>query len=285
MVTTTQTVMPYDSETASVILDAMIAAAREAEAIIREGASRLSGIVWESKSHADYVSEIDLASEAAIRRTLTLALEARFPEMRVLGEESWRDEPLPEGLAFVVDPLDGTTNFLHGLPAYSVSIAAIYRTESIIALVLDIPHAELFTAIRGSGAMLNGKPIRVSDISDPARALIGTGFPFGEHAQAARYARQFVPVAIATSGIRRVGSAAIDLAWVATGRYDAFWELHISPWDIAAGILLVSEAGGIVTGIGGAPATIDTRPIVAGNAHMHGWLLKNLIDADGEAHA
>lgn len=180
----------------------------------------------------------------------------------------------------MVDPLDGTTNFLHGLPAFAVSIAAIHGTEPIIALVLDIPHGELFTAVRGFGARVNGAPIHVSDTAEPARALVGTGFPFGENADTQRYARQFVPVARATSGIRRVGSAAIDLAWLAAGRFDAFWELHLSPWDIAAGILLVREAGGVVTGIEGAPASIGTRQLVAGNPVMHAWLLGVLHDAD-----
>lgn len=278
--TTGQAAVPYTGETIAKILDAMIVAARAAEDVIAAGAARRGDLVWQTKGQADYLTEVDTSSEAVIGREITDALQADFRDLRVLGEESWRDEPLPRGLAFVVDPLDGTTNFLHGIPAYSVSIAAIHETEPIVALVLDIPHGELYTAVRGLGARLNGSPIHVSQISDPERALIGTGFPFGENADAVRYARQFIPVATTTSGIRRVGSAAIDLAWIAAGRFDAFWELHLSPWDIAAGVLLVREAGGIVTGIDGAPATIETSPLVAGNPTMHAWLLDVLRDAD-----
>jgi myo-inositol-1(or 4)-monophosphatase len=281
--TTSQASVPYTDETIAKILDAMIVAARAAEDVIAAGAARRGDLVWQAKGQADYLTEIDTSSEAVIQRELTAALHDDFPDLRVLGEESWRDEPLPRDLAFVVDPLDGTTNFLHGIPAYSVSIAAIHETEPILALVLDIPHGEMFTAVRGFGARLNGTPIRVSQIADPEKALIGTGFPFGENADAVRYARQFVPIAGTTSGIRRVGSAAIDLAWIAAGRYDAFWELHLSPWDIAAGVLLVREAGGLITGIDGTPATIETAPLVAGNPTMHAWLLDVLRDADNAA--
>ena len=258
----------------------MTQAAHAAEHVIRAGAARRSELVWQTKGHADYLTEIDTSSEDVIRREITNALHNDFPSLRVLGEESWRDEPLPAGLAFVVDPLDGTTNFLHGLPAFAISIAAIHDGKPIVAVILDIPHAELFTAIIGAGALLDGKPIHVSRTTEPARALIGTGFPFGDDAPVQRYARQFAPVALATAGIRRVGSAAIDLAWTAAGRFDAFWELKLSPWDIAAGILLVREAGGMVTTISGAPASIDTSPLVAGNPVMHAWLLEVLSAAD-----
>lgn len=258
----------------------MTAAARRAEAIILAGAARREGLVWQAKSRSDFVTEIDTSSEAAIRDELTKLLAEHFPALRVLGEESWTAEPLPAGLAFIVDPLDGTTNFLHGIPAFSVSIAAIYDGEPIIGLVLDIPHGETFTAVRGCGARLNGLPIQVSAITEPGRSLIGTGFPFGENAETERYARQFIPIAASTAGIRRVGSAAIDLAWLAAGRFEAFWELHLSPWDIAAGILLVREAGGVVTGINGGQAHVSTSPLVAGNPAMHEWLLRNLRAAD-----
>ena len=279
----TPAAIPFDRNTVARILDAMTSAARVAEEVIRSGAARRTDLVWQSKGHADYVTEVDTSAEAVIQHELSTALASDFPDLRVLGEESWRDEPLPRELAFVVDPLDGTTNFLHGLPVYSVSIAAIYDASPIIGVVLDIPHGELFSAVRGFGARVNGAPIRVSDISDPSRALIGTGFPFGAHAEVERYARQFTPVARAAAGIRRAGSAAIDLAWLATGRFDAFWELRLNPWDIAAGVLLVEEAGGRVTSISGTPANIATSPIVAGNVAMHTWLLGILQEADARA--
>jgi myo-inositol-1(or 4)-monophosphatase len=266
---------PYSRDSIAKILDAMIVAARAAEDVIQSGASRRADLVWQTKGHADYLTEVDTSSEATIRNELTSALADEFPGLQVLGEESWRDGPLPIGLAFVVDPLDGTTNFLHGVPAFSVSIAAIHDGQPFIGVVLDIPHGELFTAVQGFGTRLNGTPINVSDTSEPARGLIGTGFPFGDGAETERYARQFIPVAQATAGIRRVGSAAIDLAWLAAGRFDAFWEL-----DIAAGILLVTEAGGIVTNMDGSSATIESSPLVAGNPAMHSWLIGVLHDAD-----
>ena len=281
----TPAAIPYDDKTIARILDAMASAARVAEDVIRSGAARRTGLVWQSKGYADYVTEVDISAEAVIQHVLSSALSSDFPDLRVLGEESWRDEPLPRELAFVVDPLDGTTNFLHGVPVYSVSIAAIYEASPIIGVVLDIPHGELFSAVRGFGARVNGAPIRVSNTSEPSRALIGTGFPFGANAEVARYARQFTPIASTTAGIRRAGSAAIDLAWLAAGRFDAFWELRLNPWDIAAGVLLVEEAGGTVTAITGEPATIMTTPLVAGNPVMHAWLLDILHAADADAAA
>ncbi|MEO7103852.1 MAG: inositol monophosphatase family protein [Gemmatimonadaceae bacterium] len=276
----TETVIPFDNLMVAKILDAMSAAARVAEEVIRSGAARRETLTWESKGHADFVTEVDTGAEAVIQHELVTALADDFPDLQVLGEESWRDEPLPLDLAFIVDPLDGTTNFLHGIPAYSVSIAAIYETRPVIGLVLDIPHDQMFTAVRGHGSRVNGAPIHVSEISDPSRALIGTGFPFGANAATERYSRQFVPVAQATAGIRRAGSAALDLAWLAAGRFDAFWELRLNPWDIAAGILLVEEAGGLVTDIHGTRATVATSPLVAGNPSMHPWLLNTLQTTD-----
>jgi len=280
----TNTDVPFDPHTVARILDAMSSAARVAEEVIRSGASRRATLTWESKGHADFVTEVDTGAEAVIQHELATALADDFPELQVLGEESWRDEALPNGLAFIVDPLDGTTNFLHGIPDYSVSIAAIHETRPVIGLVLDIPHDEMFTAVRGHGSRMNGAPIHVSGISDPSRALIGTGFPFGANAATERYARQFVPVAQATAGIRRAGSAAVDLAWLAAGRFDAFWELRLHPWDIAAGILIVEEAGGLVTDMNGDRATVQTSPLVAGNPSMHAWLLDtlNVVDRSAE---
>lgn len=272
--------IPYDGATTGKILDAMTSAARIAERVIRAGATRRSQLVWRSKGFADYVTEVDTSAEAAITAELSSTLSGDFPEVRVLGEETWRDESLPRGLAFVVDPLDGTTNFLHGIPVYSVSIAAIHDGSPIVGVVLDIAHGEMFSAVRGFGTRLNGASVHVSDITEPARALIGTGFPFGSNAPVARFARQFSPVAAATAGIRRAGSAAIDLAWVAAGRFDAFWELRLNPWDIAAGILLVQEAGGVITDIASAPARVAATSLVAGNRAMHAWLLDTIHAAD-----
>jgi myo-inositol-1(or 4)-monophosphatase len=258
----------------------MIVAARAGERVIRRGAERLGSLVWESKGVADFLSEVDRDSEEAIRETLEHRLRGVLPGAPVLGEETWTGDAIPRGACFVVDPLDGTTNFLHGVPVYAVSIGALIDGQVAAGVVLDVARDELFAAARGRGATRDGTPIRVSTVTALERALIATGFPFGEDAQIARYARQFQPVAAVTAGIRRAGAAALDLAGVACGRYEAFWELDLAPWDVAAGILLIEEAGGIVTGIDGARATVETSPLVAGSPAMHAWLLDSLQRAD-----
>jgi myo-inositol-1(or 4)-monophosphatase len=177
---------------------------------------------------------------------------------------------------FVVDPLDGTTNFLHGFPWYAVSIAALVDGELAAGAVLNVANGELFTAVADGGARRNGQPIHVSSITDPIRGLVGTGFPFKHGDQIAKYLAGFAQVTREAAGVRRAGSAALDLADVACGRYEAFWELMLAPWDIAAGILLVREAGGVVTDLAGAPAPVAHTGIIAGNPAMHRWL-SNLI--------
>lgn len=269
-----------DAATLSRILHAAVGAAHAGAGVIRDGAARRSSLVWESKGPADFVSEVDRTSEERIIEALHHALRGEFPALRVLAEESWEDTPLTDELTFIVDPLDGTTNFLHAVPVYAVSIGALLGGELVAGVVLNAATGELFTATRGGGACADGAPISVSRITDPSRALIGTGIPFGGNASVARYAAQMQPVAAATAGLRRAGSAAIDLAWVAAGRYDAFWELHLAPYDIAAGILLIREAGGIVTGMNGEAADIRSSPLVAGNTAMHGWLLGTLQQTD-----
>ncbi len=271
---------PYDADTLAEILQASVSAARAGVEIIRHGAARLGSLEWQAKGPSDYLTEIDTSSEAVIRTELRDALAARFPSVAVLGEESWSGGSIPRGLSFVVDPLDGTTNFLHGVPTYAVSIGALYDGEPIVGVILHAAADELYTAIRGSGAWLNGDAMRVSPIVEPSRSLIATGFPFGGHDNVKRYARQFVPVAAATAGLRRAGAAALDLAGVAAGRYEAFWELQLSPWDIAAGILMIREAGGVATDIDGRRADINTYPLVAGNPVMHTWLLDTLRSVD-----
>lgn len=255
------------------IRDAALSAAQAGEEIIRAGASRLGSLQWQTKGPADYLTEIDTSSEAVIRERLQQALARHFGHVPVLGEESWSGGVVPQGLCFVVDPLDGTTNFLHGVPAYAVSIAALHDGEPVVGVIRHAALDETYTAIRGAGAWLNGELMHVSSIVEPARSLIATGFPFGGDENVARYARQFVPVAAATAGLRRAGAAALDLAGVAAGRYEAFWELRLSPWDIAAGILMIEEAGGVVTDLDGRRANIESSPLVAGSPAMHAWLI------------
>jgi myo-inositol-1(or 4)-monophosphatase len=244
-------------------------AAQAAAAVIRRRAADVHAIDWRVKRQADFVSDVDLEAEAAI----TDVVRHGVPDARVLGEELTPDATSDTGVVFVADPLDGTTNFLHGYPAYSVSIGVVADGEIEAGVIVDVTRRVTFSALRGRGAYRDGERIHVSTIEDPARSLIGTGFPFKhlEHLEA--YQRQWVQVLKETSGIRRAGSAALDLADVACGRFDAFWELGLAPWDVAAGILLVREAGGVVTDAVGSPRRVAHGPLVAGNPAMHRWLL------------
>lgn len=260
------------------LLDAIIAAARAAGGIIRTAAPTAGDLAWEEKSAFDFVSRVDRAAEEEIVRILT----ADHPGSVVLGEELSPGERTSVGLAFIVDPLDGTTNFLHGYPEYAVSIAASVEGELVASAVLNAATGELFTAVAGGGAYLDGARVAVSATTDHARALIGTGFPFRRLDELVRYVRQFDLVARRTAGIRRAGSAALDLADVACGRFDAFWELSLSPWDVAAGLLLVMEAGGVVTDFDGSRARPSFGGYVAGNPEMHAWLMQTLAEADGD---
>jgi myo-inositol-1(or 4)-monophosphatase len=253
------------------LLATCVAAAIRAAEVIRAAAARLSEIEWEVKGPADYVSEVDRGAEDA----LAAVIRERHPAAVLVAEEG---TPGAEraALTFVADPLDGTTNFLHGFPWYAVSIAALVHGELAAGAIMNVANGELFTAARGSGARRNGQPIAVSRIHDPARALLGTGFPFKHREGFAPFLAVLPGIMEATAGIRRPGSAALDLCDVACGRFEAFWEFRLAPWDVAAGILLVREAGGIVTDLEGNPAPVAHGPIVAGNAAMHGWLLERL---------
>jgi myo-inositol-1(or 4)-monophosphatase len=178
------------------------------------------------------------------------------------------------GLVFVADPLDGTTNFLHGIPWYAVSIAAMVDDELQAGVVLNAANGELFTATAGGGARLNGQPIGVSSITDPTRAVIGTGFPFKGDEHVDEYLRMLPRIMRETSGIRRPGAASLDLASVACGRFEGFWEITLAPWDIAAGVLLIREAGGVVTTLSGDPAPVAHTGLVVGNREIHAWLME-----------
>jgi myo-inositol-1(or 4)-monophosphatase len=259
------------------LLAAAVAAARDAGAAIRQYEPDLSTLRWEEKSPSDFVSLVDRAAEERIAAAIT----ARLPDARLLSEESSPYlERAGEGLVFVVDPLDGTTNFLHGFPAYAVSIAAMIDGELRAAAVLDVPRNELFTATLGGGTRRDGIPVTVSTISNPARALLGTGLPFKDHGQVAPYVARLPAIMKATSGLRRPGAAALDLASVACGRFDAFWEMMLAPWDVAAGILLVREAGGIATDLTGVDARVAHAGLVCGNPVMHPWLLDKLTNPE-----
>jgi len=249
-----------------------VAAAARAADIIRERSRDRGSLEWETKARADFVTDVDRSAERAIADVIN----ERHADARILGEELSPALDDRGGLVFVVDPLDGTTNFLHGFPWYAVSIGAMIDGELTAAAILNVANGELFTATAGGGARLNGQPIQVSPVTDPGRALIGTGFPFREGAQVDEYLRMLARVIRDTAGIRRPGSAALDLADVACGRFEAFWELSLAPWDIAAGLLIVREAGGVVTNIQGDPCPVAHTSLIAGSPAMHAWLLKQL---------
>ena len=253
------------------LLEVSVQAARRAAQLIAEQAG-VASANWRVKAHADFVSEVDTNAEALIRETLAL----RVPGATIIGEELSPDAVAATDVAFIVDPIDGTTNFLHGYPAYAVSIAAVDQGELAAGVILDVPRNELFTAQRGTGAFLDGRRIAISSTDDPSRALIGTGFPFKHPEMLAIYQEQFARILRASAGIRRAGSAALDLANVACGRFDGFWELRLAPWDMAAGILLVREAGGMVTDTAGREIQPYHGEVVASNAALHGWILDML---------
>jgi myo-inositol-1(or 4)-monophosphatase len=256
----------------SALLDLAVRAADAAAGIVRRGAAGLATLRWEQKGPQDYVSDVDRASEETLRQLLL----SEIPDARILGEELSPEVGAGRGIIFVVDPLDGTTNFLHGFPEYAVSIGVVVNGELVAGVVRHVVTGEVFTARAGAGARRNGVPIRVSTIAEAKRALIGTGFPFSSMDRIDEYLPQFAAVAGETAGMRRAGSAALDLARVAAGQFDAFWELKLAPWDIAAGLLLVREAGGLATDLSGALAPVDHTGVVAGNPVMHAWLLNTL---------
>lgn len=208
---------------------------------------------------------------------ITRILTEATPGSRVVGEEL-SPEIVSGGLVWIVDPLDGTTNFLHSFPAFAVSIAAVVDGQLEAGAVLHVPLDRLTTATRGGGTWEGGQRLTVSSISDPAHALVGTGFPYRGFDRLDQYLRQFSRVLRGATGVRRPGSAAIDLADVAAGRFDGFWEHRLSAWDIAAGTLLVREAGGRVTDPTGRDLGVEHAEVVAGNPAIHQWLLEVLTD-------
>lgn len=222
------------------------------------------------KARNDFVSEVDQQAEQAI----VSELRSKYPDHGILAEEGG----LQAGNDFqwIIDPLDGTTNYLHGFPQFCVSIALQYRGRLEHAVIYDPLREELFTASRGDGAMLNDRRLRVSQRPSLDGALLSTGFPFRDQRFIKAYLGMFEALIIDTAGIRRPGSAALDLAYVAAGRTDGFWEFGLSPWDFAAGALLVQEAGGVVTDLAGTGSFFDTGNLIAGNIKVHGAILKTI---------
>jgi myo-inositol-1(or 4)-monophosphatase len=224
---------------------------------------------WGEKGRHDFVTDADRQAEALITR----ALLKDAPGSTVIGEELSPTAAQTGPLVWIVDPLDGTTNFLHGYPQYAVSIGALMEGTLSLGVVHDVVRDVSYWGAVGLGAWMAERPLRVSGLGEPRHALVGTGFPFKNLPLLRRYLDQFAAVMGATSGIRRAGAAALDLADVAAGRLDCFWELSLAPWDVAAGVLLVREAGGVVTNVDGSPDVVRHGSVVAGNPALHRWLL------------
>ncbi|MEE4277539.1 MAG: inositol monophosphatase family protein [Halieaceae bacterium] len=238
-------------------------AARKAGELIVRASDDLDRVEVRSKQANDFVSEVDEAAEAEIIRQLRRA----YPDHAFLGEESGLDGAADAEYRWVIDPLDGTTNFLRSIPHYAVSIACMHRGRVEHAVVLDPVRREEFVASRGRGAQLNGRRIRVSRLTSLDGALLGTGIPFKGHQdeRLPRYAERLAALAGECAGIRRAGAASLDLAYVAAGRLDAFWEYGLSIWDMAAGALLIREAGGLAADIDGSDNYLESGNIVCGN--------------------
>jgi myo-inositol-1(or 4)-monophosphatase len=246
-------------------------AAGRAATFIRSVERPVDTAGWHTKETRDFVTDVDRTAERMIAEVLL----AGDPRAAIVGEEL-SPAVTTGGLVWIVDPLDGTTNFLHGYPVYAVSVAAAIDGELHAGVVHHIPQDEVYWATRGGGAWCGERRLHVSPILTPEHALIGTGFPFKDLAQLAEYQLQFARVAARTTGIRRAGAASLDLANVAAGRFEGFWEQRLSAWDIAAGTLLVREAGGRVTDPCGRDVGVEHTPIVAGNTSIHAWLLETL---------
>jgi len=257
------------------MLNTAVKAARKAGSIITRASSDIDRLTIRKKRQNDFVSEVDHAAEDAIISVLREA----YPSHGILAEESGGKDEKAE-YVWIIDPLDGTTNFLHGFPQYCVSIGLVHRGVLSQAVVFDPNRNELFTATKGVGAYLNDRRIRVTKTDKLEDSLMGTGFPFREVGDIDNYLRMFKQVTLATSGVRRPGAAALDLAWVACGRIDGFWEIGLSPWDMAAGALLVREAGGLVGDLNGDDKFMESGRIVAANAKLFSALLQTLKKKD-----
>ena len=252
------------------MLNTAVKAARRAATIINRASNDLDSLTVRTKQDNDFVSEVDHAAEQAIIDTLLTA----YPSHSILAEESGSTGD--SDFQWIIDPLDGTTNFLHGFPQYAISIALLAKGQLDQAVVYDPTRNELFTASKGAGAFLNDRRIRVSKRAKLAESLIGTGFPYRDFSHLDAYTGMFRDLVQKTSGLRRPGSAAIDLAWVAAGRTDGFFEIGLNPWDIAAGCLLIKEAGGLVSDFTGEDGYLKSGHVVAGTPKVFAQLLQTL---------
>jgi myo-inositol-1(or 4)-monophosphatase len=254
-----------------IMLNVAIEAAREAGKYLKYHVGKVRNVETKKGEERNLVSEIDRGSEEKIIGMI----KSRFPSHAILAEESGAEETKAE-YKWIIDPLDGTTNYLHRVPIYCVTIGVEHRGEIVAGVVYDPNLDELYTAEKGSGAYLNGKRLKVSETTDLIESLLVTGFPYDIARNPDHTVERFVRILLAAGGMRRLGSAALDLAYIAAGRFDGFWEVSLNPWDMAAGVLLVQEAGGCVTDFSGVGPNIYHKQVLATNGRLHGAILEML---------
>ena len=251
------------------MLNFAIQAARDAGSLLAE---RVGRVQISNKGDIDLVTESDLAAE----KLIIDRIKSHYPRHAILAEESGASDGVDTARAagvqadwkWIIDPLDGTTNYAHGYPCFCVSIAAEHKGKLELGVIYDPMRDEMFSAERGRGAALNGRTIHVSQINDLNRAMLCTGFPYDVR-ERSQFARNFSKFIMTAQAVRRDGTAALDLAYVACGRFDGFWEEGLRPWDVAAGVLMIEEAGGRVSTYTGAPFNINKPPILASNGSLH----------------
>ena len=253
------------------LLNVAVMAARRAGAVLIRNLVKLEKLKVEVKGHNDYVSEADRAAERAVIDVI----QKHYPGHAIVAEESGKTGDPASDTVWIIDPLDGTTNYLHGFPVFAVSIGVQVAGRMAHGVVYDPMRQELFTASRGAGAQLDEHKIRVSGQAEMERALIGTGFPFRQaDYEMGPYLDMLGKIIRNTSGVRRPGAAALDLCYVAAGRLDAFWETGLAPWDLAAGSLIIREAGGIISGLDGSEDYLETGHVLCGTPKIYSGLAK-----------
>lgn len=253
----------------SPIINIAIKAARLAGKLILRAQDEVESLTIVEKGRNDFATKVDRNAEEIIIETIKRA----YPSHGILGEESGSIDTENAETIWIIDPLDGTTNFLHGFPQYCISIAIQDRGKITHGVVYDPVRDELFSASRGRGAQMNGKRLRVSNLDKLDRALLGTGFPFREFGFLDEYISLFKALMPSCAGIRRAGAAALDLAYVAAGRLDGFWEFGLKPWDVAAGALFIQEAGGWVTTLDGDSEFLHGKSILAASPKIHAHMM------------
>ncbi|MCC6140269.1 MAG: inositol monophosphatase [Nitrospira sp.] len=257
------------------LLETAIHAAKQAGTVLSHYAR--TGFRVENKSAIDLVTEADHAAEQCVID----AILASFPDHAFLAEERGRIGQSQSPYVWIIDPLDGTTNFAHGFPTYCVSIGLEYKRQCVLGVVYDPTRDELFSATRGGGARINDRPIHVSQTAQLDQALFVTGFAYNIRETSNNNLDHFARFALRAQGLRRTGSAALDLCYVAAGRLDGFWEVQLNPWDMAAGVTILREAGGKVTNFGGRSHSLYEQELVASNAHLHDAMIAVIQESLG----